>query len=1601
MILSPRAGREAPLISERYRVLEKLGEGGIGAVYLVHDGVADRDVALKVIRPEHAGSLGLTQLQSEFQAIARLRHPQIARAHDFGYAGAGKHPYYTREYIEGAPLPGGPPPRGPGGAAEPFLRPLLDLLEALEYMHAQETLHRDVHAGNVIVARDERRGTVLIDFGLAHGALASLARRGRAASGIVRGSGRATPVAAPEVLRGEPHSPASDLYAAGRLLLFRLTGEYHGEPHLPSEIPGWSPRTILELERIIGKALLPDPRARFASAREMRSALEFALRARSRGAAPSEPTELTIGRDPELERLDACVNAAAEGRTSALWVHGAPGLGKSRLLTEARWRAQLRGVEVVEARFLAGAASAPTLSTLFASLPSPGDAPSAWLSPLAAAQGGSSRNRAEKAAEAFVAHPGSPLVLLLDDVEAADRESRLFAEALFAQCARRRGDPGGARGLAVVATAERAPPRSLAGAAREAGVALALRPLESRDSEALLRALVRPAEPPPEVFKRCVRVARGVPLRLRQIARALREARGASGEILEIEAVLEAALAPAAPVDLHSERPRRVLETLAILGRPVGPGVIAAVSDVAESDVRSALRSLARDEVACASRTGGRLSWAIASRTIRDAVCDWLSRREARRLHLRAAGHYRTIRATAQPSPRDLESLARHLLAAGRRVEGREAAVEAAGALAAGGLLDDAAGLLTAAAAGERSASWRLRLAEETSEVRARAGDHLEGVEALEPVFHELAATLSRRDAVRLRRRLGVHHHRAGDPETARRLFLEACDLAHRELDRRELVLVLCELAELYTFRGDFARAEASCRDGLDLLAGAPDEPPGFRTDMELTLRASLGHLELRRMALPRAREELEAALALTRPNGPPAMRALVLNNLGIVHNQLNRFDDAVACLREAETLLDACGERGALVQTACNLAVIAAKRGRRQEAEAEVERASHLLGENPGDRVEFFVTLSRGLTEFLLGDLNESVETFARALPLGRRLGDDHLVRFAELYVVEAHLVFGNYQEARRLLRSVLAFAAKKGPPLLERLALTRALVVEDLLGRPGARRRHLERLRARSRTSIELPELWNDLLLHLVPVAAEPGGARPLVEVVDAFRSLGIPSGERFARVGLLYAALADGDLSRARVLGLQIEREREREHPVLGIVELLACAEWALGSGQFERSMRLLQEAANALVGRPLLELDWRVELARAQASDRFGDRDTARHHVRRSLQAREFILRSVDQHSRAAFAAHDRFRPLEELRRRLLEGGAEPLGSAVADRRPEAGRLAEIIGSSEAIESVREAVARLCDLPFPVLIVGETGAGKEVVARAIHRSSSRAERAFESIHCASLPAELFESEIFGHEAGAFTGAEAARPGLVEHAEGGTLFLDEVTLLSVQTQGKLLQFLDSRTVRRLGGLDARAVDVRVVASSSRDPQDAVRRGELREDLYYRLRTFEVRIPPLRERRADIPLLLDHFLRLHARQLERPAPRLDDAARAVLTEHDWPGNVRELEGLVVRILVEGDGRTPVSPERLRAMLPPAPAKRPFPEAALEGRSLEELRTELERAYLEKLFRDAGGDIHVILERLRIQRSNLYSWFRRVGIDIRELRGKIDQDRG
>ncbi|MFL5604846.1 MAG: sigma-54-dependent transcriptional regulator [Gemmatimonadaceae bacterium] len=328
------------------------------------------------------------------------------------------------------------------------------------------------------------------------------------------------------------------------------------------------------------------------------------------------------------------------------------------------------------------------------------------------------------------------------------------------------------------------------------------------------------------------------------------------------------------------------------------------------------------------------------------------------------------------------------------------------------------------------------------------------------------------------------------------------------------------------------------------------------------------------------------------------------------------------------------------------------------------------------------------------------------------------------------------------------------------------------------------------------------------------------------------------------------------------------------------------------------------------------------------------------------------------------------------------------------REDLGLAGEMIGASPSMDRVREMIARVAPTDARVLITGESGTGKELVASAIHLGSARRDRPFVRVNCAAIPRDLVESEMFGHEKGAFTGATDRRIGRFELAHTGTLFLDEVGDLGAEAQAKLLRAIEAREIERVGGGKPIRVDVRIVSATNRDLTRAVADGSFREDLLFRLNVIPIPIPPLRERPNDIPSLVAHFSALHRARTGRRPPQWTTGALSLLAQYRWPGNVRELANIVERLAILHAGAD-VDERDVRAVLPMESAgagrraEAPLPDPSLLDESLTETLDGHERTLIVRALSAAGGNVAEASRRLKTDRANLYRRMRRLGIPV------------
>jgi DNA-binding NtrC family response regulator len=303
---------------------------------------------------------------------------------------------------------------------------------------------------------------------------------------------------------------------------------------------------------------------------------------------------------------------------------------------------------------------------------------------------------------------------------------------------------------------------------------------------------------------------------------------------------------------------------------------------------------------------------------------------------------------------------------------------------------------------------------------------------------------------------------------------------------------------------------------------------------------------------------------------------------------------------------------------------------------------------------------------------------------------------------------------------------------------------------------------------------------------------------------------------------------------------------------------------------------------------------------------------------------------------------------------------------------------LIGGSPAMQKVYQAILAVADSATSVVLRGESGTGKELIAQAIVQSGSRAENPYVCLNCSALPETLIESELFGYEKGAFTGADQPRAGLIETAHTGTLFLDEITTLNPSLQSKLLRVLQEHSVQRLGSRSTKKIDFRLICATNDDLEDVVRKGRFREDLYYRINVVPILVPPLRERNGDLPLLVDHFLRIYCASAKKPVKRVQPDVMEILEDYPWPGNVRELENIIQRLVVMSDSPVVTAEQLPQSLLSSSAASQEAILIPEDGVDFDAEMERIELAYLNAALRRAAGKKSAAATLLRLDSQRM-----------------------
>ena len=1599
----------------RYLLLRPLGRGGMGEVFLARDLATGSECALKRLAMV-AGLPPPDALAREFEALTRVRHPEIVAVYELGFAPDGT-PFYTMEYVPG--LSADRALERGDWAALCFVA--ARVAHGLEALHAAGVLHGDLKPSNVIVvpgaAHALPAGVRLLDFGLA--TLLGGERRGQ----------RGTPgYAAPEVVRGEAQTPAADLYGFGATLYMLVAGRpaFEGEEVSallrrqragpPSAVPLEEVGAPPALAQLVLRLMAPSPAERPHDAREVRRELERLHPAAHRPLADLLQAVSVIGRERELARLAPL----APSRARLALVTGDSGAGKSVLLDAVATRASLAGQWVARVSCAGGEGAGATARAVLRRL-----AADALADPLATEPASSPVRRALEATggleerdleavldaaagwiRAIAQRAGAPVVLL-DDAESLDPSSRTLlrrlvlhpdaTQARWVWAGRPTGDDDG-RVLIEAGAAEH----------------LELAPL---DAEGVARlAAARLGEPtPPALAAWLWARAGGHPgltvelLRAAAASHAIEEGEtglavdAAALERLAVPASFEASLL--ARFEALAAGPRAAAVALAAWGREVDAAQLAALDPAADP---AALEELERAGLAARDDRGrARLSPpALGARILETLPAGAV-----------VALHRRLLE---EPGLSPAERF-RHLGAVGDVA----AALEAADAAMAGApderLAADAAALAERELPA-RAADWHERAAKELAR-RGRyalAIPHLERALELDPQgparpgrWHQLAVACYHGGRWVVVERVGAAARAEAPPPPWQAMLQTATAARLRSLNQNARALEIAErAAALADTSGDDAAigVTAQSRSAM-LLALGRNEEADAQAQRSAEMHARAGN-ELGRLRAVNAR--------------------------ALIANLQQRPADSERMFRESLAAARAAGLRGAAEELLANLAVVLVESGRWEEARTVNSEAARIAIEDGRPLGAAAGICGLALLDGLLGEPRKALRHARQAVSLARSF-NPRLESAAWRALARARRVSGRSRPALRACRHALALARRGSQPgeiewsmielgcelaslsrwpdagrIWERALESRPpegsvafAILATLAGRAALRQREFDsaaRRLAEAAAWLEgrlapYAEAFAHLLRAELALAQghTAGGIEDAERALAAFAALPAPPDRAMAALDLARVALEVrggarapvGDwLDRASSTFERLGDHRNRERALALMVRWLrrSALEPAAATPErnlieavsrllnsladlrelTQRAMRMAVEQLDAERGVLLLtdpvtgELDPIAEYGALDATTRSDAVGYSRRVARRVTEGGGALLigdapsdpRSlsdsmVDMRLRSivcvpmflggkvvgAVYLDDSRRPdvFSDSDRGLLEGFAQLMAVAIENSRAqeevqranqtlvgenlslrqEVGarfQTHSVIGTSGVMQRVMAMVARAAMTNTTVLMTGENGTGKELLARVMHHSGKRRLGPFVAVNCGAIPETLLESELFGILPNVATGVRA-RDGRFVQANGGTLFLDEISEMPLKQQVALLSAIANREITPLGGGKPISVDVRIIAATNRDLVKALEDGSFREDLYYRLNVIQIEVPPLRERKADIPALAQYFVAHFAEQQEREVPQLPAEFLAALMQSDWPGNVRELQNYIERILAMSPG--------------------------------------------------------------------------------------------
>ena len=1520
------------VVHGRYRIIRSLGRGGMASTYEVHDLLSDRTLALKLVR---AGSDDLlSALRTEFAILRELAHPSLIAVHDFGRLSPRSRSkpicFYTADLIRGDPFDS----FASGRRWRAIRTQVLEVLSALQCLHRSGIRHGDPTPANIIVREDGR--AVLIDLGCASALHAPSAASISGTRGVL----------APELLRGDAADERADLFSFG-VTLERVVATLTGT--IPAEV-----------HRLIEGLTGEEPSARPSSV----AAVLEALGARSSSAgARFWASRRLVGRDRDLLAATDAIEAVVEGRRGprVLFVTGPSGVGRTRFLREVAWVAQQRALAVdVDA-------SVRTPVTALLSCVFPGEAPSDVAALLAKPGPWFEAERAPVVLLLDDAHrlpeaqsgllqtfarsltTDAPVLLVISS-EGARMDLGVAAQSVALKPLDRcqlRAWIGGALSERAVRALERAS-GGMPGAVRAvlapwSEAAQAEHALATRQSEAPVaeRVLASVAGLPPAGKEALALLATADGA----IRFAWVRAHGMTDEVLNELAregiaeraiagwrLVRAADAPALLRGLGKEAERSAHE------RWVGLLDLELAGDSpSESEAQRVvhLARAGRVEEARAALLAGESAYAAAPPTwmrAAAAVVDEGGGGEAQRALVRLG---REAGFVAESYAR-----ARRWLGEASTLDDASALELATCAIRAGDM-GEAEQVLTALLGSSDDDAMLLRGEQLMAHMLLKQGRYRDALGHAQRASERAGTPEERVDAQETE---GLALSFLGELDGASKRMQEAAALLAEVADPRRRSRVCSSKAMVAYHRGHLAEAEVDYGEALRLA-----QQSGL-VDQVATAALNLGTVCHQRGHWGQALEAYAHAERTARGLGQRGTEAWVQFDLAKLYADLGAFDRAEAAVAACVAMAERAGV--AALRVACDTVrgEVALARGDVDVATSLFSGALEAFERDQSVREQAEVLLHLAETAMVRGAWGEALRRIEGASGLAERANADDVRTRAGL--VRGRYLVGTQRgrEAVDVLEPLVGVLGGAGQREWEAEAHALLAKAWEAQGSSLLAAQHVSRARlAWERAATALPVAMRDAF------RAHPRRAEVMQLVARGGEA---PSDDVRLRRIFDLAKWINSSVDMQQVLERAMDAAIELTGAERGFV--LMARDSAKGKGALrpavarnvdrEQLGRSHMKFSRSIAERVLAEGD-AVMTDDAGADERFrGGKSVHAMSLRSVLcvpvRSSEGVLGALyvdNRFQRGRFTERDTawlgafadfvaialtnagLQAQLEERNRQLEAERERVGELLRGQAEQIDRLSEqvrraqgvreqrypyvgIVGESPAMKRVFELLDRVIDTMLPVLVEGDSGTGKELVARAIHQYGPRASGPLVAINCGAVPDTLLESELFGVERGAFTGADRARDGLVVRAHGGTLFLDEIGEMSPATQVKLLRVLQEREVRPIGAREAKAVDFRLVCATNRRLREEVSRGRFREDLYYRIAAVEVRMPSVRERSEDLRALTAHVLEQIGEQTGRPVPLLTGQAMRKVLAYDWPGNVRQLENALTRAAVVAD---------------------------------------------------------------------------------------------